>query len=135
MMKTCSRCQSEMSEDCFSKDRSKSDGRSIYCKQCRKEKAKNWFDSNPGKKIEYWSRHKRTFLRKIEMIKTERGCYDCGVLGLPPSCYDFDHLPGKEKKFDIAKPKSWKWDQMIDEINKCQVVCSNCHRKRTLARR
>lgn len=70
--------------------------------------------------------------RKIDLLKLERGCYDCGVMGLPPSCYEWDHLPEKGKSFQIgAQMKSFGLDSVIAEIDKCQCVCANCHRVRT----
>lgn len=70
--------------------------------------------------------------RQIDLLKMERGCYDCGVMSLPPSCYDWDHLPGKEKLFNIgAQQGSFGLDSVIAEIDKCQLVCANCHRIRT----
>ncbi len=41
--------------------------------------------------------------KKIDLLKMERGCYDCGVMGLPPSCYEWDHLPEKGKSFQIGQ--------------------------------
>lgn len=73
---------------------------------------------------------------KINLLKLERGCYDCGVLGLLPSCYEWDHLPEKGKSFQIgARMKSYGLDSVIAEIKKCQCVCANCHRLRTESRR
>lgn len=73
--------------------------------------------------------------RKINLLKMERPCYDCGGV-FPPNCMDWDHLPQFEKRFEIGpKIASRGFDAVIDEINKCQLVCSNCHRLRTEARK
>ena len=49
---------------------------------------------------------------------------------------DFDHRPGTEKVHDIAyMVGSRTWTAIIEEIAKCDVVCSNCHRVRTYMRR
>jgi hypothetical protein len=46
---------------------------------------------------------------------------------------EFDHLPGQEKHADVtlllAQCHSWKLIEA--EIVKCEVCCSNCHKKRT----
>lgn len=74
--------------------------------------------------------------RKIDMLKVERGCYDCGVRGLPAIAYDWDHIPGKEKRFNIgAQMKSFGLDSVLAEIEKCQCVCATCHRLRTESRK
>jgi len=62
--------------------------------------------------------------------KAAHTCIDCPETD--PVCLDFDHRPGTEKKFLISK---WCNDgknivRLIDEIDKCDVRCSNCHRKR-----
>jgi hypothetical protein len=50
---------------------------------------------------------------------------------------DFDHLPGEEKLFSIgqgAKEKGMTMEKLNAEIKKCELVCANCHRVRTLVR-
>jgi len=73
--------------------------------------------------------------RKLDLLKAERGCYVCGGM-LPAECLDWDHLPGKEKRFNIGcDGPSYGLKACIDEISKCQVVCSNCHRTLTKQRK
>lgn len=50
---------------------------------------------------------------------------------------DFDHLPGVDKKFEISRAvnaSTRSWARIEKEIPKCEVVCANCHRRRTSAR-
>jgi len=45
---------------------------------------------------------------------------------------DFDHLPGKDKLFDCMAHAAANGMKALDvEMNKCDVVCSNCHRNRS----
>lgn len=61
-------------------------------------------------------------------------CMDCGVK-YPPYVMDFDHVRGK-KEFNIAAKKHGRTlEKLLDEIDKCDIVCSNCHRIRTHERR
>ncbi len=47
---------------------------------------------------------------------------------------EFDHL--KDKAFNIGASLSGRsWASILDEIAKCEVVCANCHRRRTARRR
>ena len=56
---------------------------------------------------------------------------DCGETD--PVVLEFDHV-GK-KAFSIGHAlKSYKWQRILDEIEQCEVVCANCHRKRTAQR-
>lgn len=73
---------------------------------------------------------RRQFLAEL---KVERGCADCGY-DAHPAALDFDHVRG-EKKFNIAHGVTRKWDKLLQEIEKCDVVCANCHRIRTYNRR
>lgn len=50
---------------------------------------------------------------------------------------DFDHLPGTDKVCSVssfARAGKYSEQELIDEIAKCEVVCSNCHRQRTFHR-
>lgn len=61
----------------------------------------------------------------------EHPCVDCGESD--PVVLEFDHL--FEKSFTIADGlKSRSWEAVMAEIQKCEVVCVNCHRRRTAAR-
>ena|ERR1035437_1096164 len=63
-------------------------------------------------------------------------CMDCGNR-YPPECMDFDHRPDAgEKCFEIAnKLHNLRIGSLLAEISKCDVVCSNCHRIRTIKRK
>src|SRR5213592_3239392 len=53
-------------------------------------------------------------------------CVDCGEDD--PIVLEFDHL--RDKKFAIsAGLQSRPWQDVLDEIAKCDVVCANCHRR------
>ena len=62
-----------------------------------------------------------------------RPCADCGVQ-YPSVCMDFDHVRG-EKRYSVSRMNSMSVENLQAEIAKCDVVCSNCHRLRTEARR
>lgn len=56
---------------------------------------------------------------------------DCGYK-FPPECMDFDHLGNKFKT--IGQLRSHKWETILEEIKKCDLICANCHRIRTKCR-
>ena len=62
------------------------------------------------------------------------GCVDCGY-NLHPEVLDFDHHPGTEKRAAVGTLKCRTWAIILDEIAKCDLLCANCHRLRTLTRR
>jgi predicted HNH restriction endonuclease len=61
-------------------------------------------------------------------------CKDCGNT-YPVCCMDFDHVRGK-KLGDVATMANHTAPlaKILNEIEKCEVVCSNCHRIRTTRR-
>ncbi len=63
-----------------------------------------------------------------------RPCTDCGVC-YPPSVMDFDHVRG-EKSLNLSELRTNRsaWSKLLEEIEKCELVCANCHRIRTKLR-
>jgi len=76
-------------------------------------------------------------LQFIDDYKLARGCTDCGWAD-HPKALEFDHLPGVEKRTEIARMVSqtgaYSLDDIKAEMAKCEVVCANCHRIRTYDR-
>ena len=59
-------------------------------------------------------------------------CQDCGETD--PLVLEFDHRGAK--LFNIAQGlRDRNWQTVLDEIGKCDVVCANCHRRRTALRK
>ena len=72
---------------------------------------------------------------EIHDYQLEKGCVDCGYKG-HPAALEFDHIPGTEKKFNIGeKIGTYSREILWEEIDKCDVVCANCHAIRTANRR
>jgi hypothetical protein len=71
---------------------------------------------------------KRTLIQMAKMVP----CADCGVQ-YPPVAMDFDHVRGT-KLFNLNKGWGRPWSAIHEEMAKCEVVCSNCHRVRTMLR-
>ncbi len=79
------------------------------------------------------TRHRRKKQKRLTAYKANRPCTDCGIYY--PSCVmDFDHVRG-EKTMDVSRMVAYGWDTVMQEIDKCDLVCANCHRIRTEARR
>jgi hypothetical protein len=71
----------------------------------------------------------------VHSLKEGVECLDCGV-EYPPYVYDFDHLPEFKKEFDLSSTgmRDKTMEQIIAEVAKCELICSNCHRHRTYIR-
>jgi hypothetical protein len=58
-------------------------------------------------------------------------CIDCGEVD--PVLLDFDHRDPSSKRKEVRRLASTKpWPQVLAEIQKCDVRCANCHRRRTV---
>lgn len=100
----------------------------------RAEKSRTYRKENPEKNRETVLASISRKLARFNLLKMDRPCYDCGGQFAPESM-DWDHRPGQVKKFDVAEGvRSRSDDEVMEEINKCQLVCANCHRVRTKAR-
>lgn len=81
-----------------------------------------------------------SWIRRLEtqdvndIIKVALGCQDCGWRG-EPRALDWDHVRGpKVSTISILIANGASWSTILDELTKCELVCANCHRVRTLLR-
>jgi hypothetical protein len=84
----------------------------------------------------YYNKNKRKKeqLRAIAQEKKARPCADCGGV-FPYYVMDFDHREGVEKVDHVSRMiKLMSIPRLLEEIEKCDVVCANCHRIRTFNR-
>lgn len=63
---------------------------------------------------------------KIKLVEYKGGC--CSKCGYNKSicALEFHHLDPKEKDFTIGG-KSWSYERLKKEVDKCVLLCSNCH--------
>ena len=76
-------------------------------------------------------KQKRNIIKEyIANYKQSKVCADCKE-SYPYWMMDFDHL--EDKVFTIARYYEYTLDleKIKKEIEKCDVVCANCHRNRT----
>jgi hypothetical protein len=105
------------------------------CRTCARERARAYEHAKRIRGIHKNPSPTKTRIRaRINEIKLERGCADCGYRA-HPAALDFDHLPGSEKRHPVAWLISRnRLEDALAEIEKCEVVCANCHRVRTATR-
>ena len=66
----------------------------------------------------------------VQEYKQSRPCSDCKK-SYPYWVMDFDHLGNKSFTISSYKGSTSSLEKVKLEIEKCDVVCSNCHRIRT----
>lgn len=62
----------------------------------------------------------------IDRLKVEKGCVFCGYNNHPAGLV-FHHRNPKEKEFKISRSMTRSDEAMLKEIEKCEVLCNNCH--------
>lgn len=109
------------------------------CKECQRNYHKQHYLENARAykdRAVRRNRQVRTQLREaIDALKA-KPCMDCGR-SYPPYVMDFDHRDAATKKFTIAAGTAvlrLGLEKILEEIQKCDLVCANCHRIRTHAR-
>jgi hypothetical protein len=76
---------------------------------------------------------KQRLYKDIIVVTKDKSCADCKHR-FPTVCMDFDHVRGK-KLFNISIGYyGVSITALLKEIEKCDVVCANCHRLRTASR-
>ena len=102
------------------------------CRDCQKRKSKEHYYAN---KESYIARNKKRAKHKQEYVINyleNNPCVDCGEQNI--ICLEFDHINRDEKSFTIGAymGNDIRFDSKIkEEIDKCEVRCSNCHRIKT----
>lgn len=74
----------------------------------------------------------REKVRKVLIQIKSQPCTDCKII-YPYYVMDFDHIDDN-KEFGIAEMRFSSLENIMKEIKKCELVCSNCHRIRTFQR-
>lgn len=81
---------------------------------------------------EYWEDIREDIkLRKrlIEMYKLSRGCAICGY-NKCAAALDFHHKgDGKKDCISRLMNSCLNFKKVLEEIEKCTILCSNCHRE------
>jgi len=109
------------------------------CKLCQGTRSKRRYIDNKEKYNVSSKKARRKYIETVRPIiqaAKNKPCADCDTK-YPYYVMDFDHRDPSKKEFCIgrATAKTIKLEGILKEIEKCDVVCSNCHRERTYQRR
>lgn len=99
------------------------------------EASRKHYLANKDYYLERNRRYRKELSSFVNYIKETTPCSDCAE-HYPYYVMDFDHLDGYIKDGLVSYfTKTGRIEAMKREIEKCEVVCANCHRKRTHQRR
>lgn len=126
--KVCNYCLKEKPLVDFHKNKQCSYGRTGTCKVCLANKRSVWYNSNRARRQEEANNRNRQ--RKAYIVEHFGGiCFDCQQQ-YPQYVYEFHHLDPTQKDVNPSKALSWREDRMWKELDKCIMLCSNCHKIR-----
>ena len=69
--------------------------------------------------------------RLTDIITEHYGEYKCSVCGYDRciGAIEFHHFNAGEKDFEVSKMSSFSKEKIISELEKCLMLCANCHRE------
>ncbi len=136
-MRKCTKCLEDFPEEEFRWKNKATNLRHKNCKGCLKAAGDNWRRTPNGlekRRVSNRAGAKDKRRRNAQYVWNyllEHPCIDCGEAN--PIVLDFDHRNGSEKIHAVSKMTrgTFSIEKLQQEIDKCDVRCANCHRKRT----
>lgn len=113
--------------------RSDSLKRQPYCRACKAVYQRSWYERNQDRHKAEVKRHRQRRIAINQAIIARakaRTCADCEG-SFPPFVLDFDHVRGCKEGNVSEMVRHVSPSVLRAEIDKCDVVCANCHRRRT----
>ena len=99
-----------------------------------KSRTKDYYKNNLEAKKEYSRKRRFKNTAIIKRYKVLKGCKDCDIHD--ERILEFDHVPERGvKSFKIMSRVACSLTFLKEEIDKCDLVCANCHKIRTWTRR
>jgi len=132
-MKLCSKCKTKKPESDFNFKNKERGILHSYCKLCWSSYVSNHYIKHS---TEYKQRARKNTVQyrqqnRVKIIEylSVRKCVDCGESNI--IVLDFDHRNSSTKKHSVSQMMDFGWEAILEEIKKCDVRCSNCHRIKT----
>ena len=113
----------------FTKDKKGKYGRSNFCNTCAAAKRKKWVANNRNAVNRDQQDRKQNNKRKAIELKGSM-CKHCGLEYdyTNAAVFDLHHLNPNEKEYKPSSLFRMSWEVIEKELNKCILLCSNCHR-------
>jgi len=102
-------------------------GAAVECRECGRS---YYYNPNAGHQTEICNscnaNRKRVTVKK-KCVEYKGGeCERCGYSKCLRAL-EFHHREPKKKEFSIGTKMSWSWSRLRKELDKCRLLCSNCH--------
>jgi hypothetical protein len=127
--KVCTTCKIEKPIEQFLWKNKEKGIRHYPCSECYKEIRKKSYEKNKEYYLNKNRKRKETNNDWYNEFKKGKKCHFCDES--EPVCLDFHHLDGTTKEYNIGSMgySTYSIDTIMKEVEKCVILCSNCHRK------
>lgn len=134
-MPQCKKCQKRFPSSIVIDGKRKKLDTRVFCLECNPYKSntrnimvpsKNSKEKNAAYMANYYKERSK---RKKELVDLKGGkCIHCGY-NRCINVLSFHHRDPSQKTFSLSKNVIWKipWNELLTEIEKCDLVCMNCH--------
>ena len=135
-LRRCGRCGESKPLADFAWRRKRRQQRDSFCRPCRSAYGREHYLANKQRYVDNAAQvRKKTILERTRWLLdyfASNPCVECGETD--PVVLEFDHVGAKRFTIGTALHSNG-WDSIVEEIARCEVVCANCHRRRTATRR
>lgn len=130
MTKHCGKCQRDLPIEDFSSNKTKRDGHSSTCKDCKAVYQREWYLKNRERhraNSKKGRATRRTAAREWVMAHLrDNPCVLCGFDDI--RALEYDHLGDKTHNVCDIVQGGYVLEVVVKEVAKCRVLCANCHR-------
>ena len=125
----CPRCGRRLPGSAFNRSGT---GRQWWCRMCFKAYYREDRERHRARNDALLTRRVTEAQAHVDRLLLASACKDCGEAD--PSVLDFDHIAEKRRGICTMVRRDARLSALDAEIAKCEVVCANCHRRRTASR-
>jgi hypothetical protein len=128
-VRRCGRCKQSLPVGEFARY---SNGLQSYCRRCQREYDAAWYQANKARRQAKVKADREMYVAWLDSLKKGKPCTDCGRI-YPSYVMEWDHLPEAVKTLVVADTRraAHSRERILAELEKCELVCANCHRERT----
>jgi hypothetical protein len=108
-----------------------------HCRECQKGYKRKHYETHKEAYIAKAARQKEEAVKRNHQLVAEylrmHPCVDCGEADI--IVLEFDHRSSKDRPIARLVQSGLSWQKILSEIEKCDVRCANCHRRKTARER
>lgn len=133
MKKFCCICkiEKELTTDNFGILKRSQDGFAYRCKECKRNYDNAYFKcmskERKNQKSSVQNARNQVIKNTIREYKASKGCFFCSEKEV--CCLDCHHKGDKKYNISDMIAGNFSINNIMKELEKCVIICSNCHRK------